>query len=201
MLPFHIVIRTRLACSCQVISFLRFFFIQRILKVRLQIQNYYEWSNQIVPVIPIPVQSHKYRGWPESDSFGPTGIIRVTSRGRQGVSNHRRLDCLINALFAQTTKKHQSSASLAICKDNPCGIHILVADDLDPFAARSPAAKLLNLQEKRVHVFMMKDLNYVLHINIEMAIIIYCMFLIKNRQGKGYDKKKTRNADSLIWWI
>ena len=38
---------------------------------------------------------------------------------------------------------------------------------------------------------MIKDLNYVRHIKIEMAIRIYFMFVfpIKNQQDKGYDKK------------
>ena len=35
---------------------------------------------------------------------------------RHGVSNHRRLDCLLNRLFRCRSKKHQSSASLAFVR-------------------------------------------------------------------------------------
>ena len=38
---------------------------------------------------------------------------------RYGVSNHRRLDCLLNLLFKHRSKKNQSSASLAFVR----GIH------------------------------------------------------------------------------
>ena len=36
-----------------------------------------------------------------------------------GVSNHQRIDCLLNRLFRRRSKKHQSSASLAFVR----GIH------------------------------------------------------------------------------
>ena len=36
--------------------------------------------------------------------------------GRNGVSNHRRLYCLLNRLFRCKSKKHQSSASLAFLR-------------------------------------------------------------------------------------
>ena len=38
---------------------------------------------------------------------------------RDGVSNHRRLDCLLNRFFRRRSNKHQSSASLAFVR----GIH------------------------------------------------------------------------------
>ena len=39
--------------------------------------------------------------------------------GRDGVSNHQRLDCFLSRLFRRRSKKHQSSASLAFVR----GIH------------------------------------------------------------------------------
>ena len=38
---------------------------------------------------------------------------------RDGISNHKRLDCLLNRLFRLRSQKHQSSASLAFVR----GIH------------------------------------------------------------------------------
>ena len=38
--------------------------------------------------------------------------------GRDGVSNHRRLHCLLNCCFKRRSKKNQSSASLAFVREN-----------------------------------------------------------------------------------
>ena len=41
------------------------------------------------------------------------GTLMWRHNERDGVSNHRRLDCLFNRLFMRRSRKHQSSASLA----------------------------------------------------------------------------------------
>ena len=46
-------------------------------------------------------------------------VLQWRHNGRDGVSNHRRLDGLLSRLFRRRSKKHQSSASLAFVR----GIH------------------------------------------------------------------------------
>ena len=46
--------------------------------------------------------------------------LQWSQNGRDGVSNHKRLDCLLNRLSGADQRKHQSSASLAFVR----GIHL-----------------------------------------------------------------------------
>ena len=46
-------------------------------------------------------------------------IITAMSNGNHGVSKCRTIECLFDSLIRLTTKKHQKSALLSLCKENP----------------------------------------------------------------------------------
>ena len=64
---------------------------------------------------------------------------------RDGVSNHQRLNCLLNRLFRGGSKKHQSSVSLAFVR----GIHQWPVNSLH----KGPVTRKMFPFEWRHHVF------------------------------------------------
>ena len=61
----------------------------------------------------------KYHSNIPGDNELPYIALQWRHNERDSVSNHRRLDCLLNRLFMPDQRKHQSSASLAFMR----GIH------------------------------------------------------------------------------
>ena len=92
-----------------------------------------------------------------------TGSLQWCHNGRDGVSNHQRLDCLLNCLFRHTSKKTSELRATGLCDGNSPGTNELPAQKASN-AKMSPfddvMMLLVSLQhEQRRNSFLALDLS------------------------------------------
>ena len=122
--------------------------------------------------------------WNPRRWFGAICSLQWRNNGRDGVSNHRRLDYLLNRLFRRRSKKTSKLRITGLCEGNP------------PVAGRFPSQRAGSAEN--VSIWWRHTVAYVQALHTS-KLIIKKFWWTRSKMAEKCSRLYRQEVEKLIW--